>query len=85
MLVGISGFCGSEPLAVMIEVLLPLVLGVSPPVEQPVSTRALAAARARAPMPMRLIFNFPPEDFPGLPETPLNCCTGHPKDDQSRG
>src|ERR1700712_1889105 len=52
-----SGFWGSEPFAVMIAVELALLVALLllPPLAHPVSTSALAAARANAPTPIRLI------------------------------
>jgi hypothetical protein len=61
--VGISGFCGSEPFAVMIAELLALEdssLGADSPA-QPESASALATATATAVTPIDLIFNFPPD------------------------
>jgi hypothetical protein len=59
--VGISGFCGSEPFVVMIALGSPAEpVGSSPPLVQPESARAPAAARAMAATPILLIFNVPP-------------------------
>src|SRR5215207_9068949 len=59
VLAGISGFCGSEPFAVTIAVGSPS--GVSPPpVEHPLSTRALAIASPPAAAAIRVIRNVPP-------------------------
>jgi len=65
VLVGTSGFCGSEPFAVTmpvdvpspLELLLSVSLGV---LLQAVSTSAPTATEAAKPA-MRLIFNVPPE------------------------
>jgi hypothetical protein len=54
VLVGMSGFCGSDPFVVMTADRFALLVGVLPPPDaHPVSTSALAAARATTPTPIR--------------------------------
>src|SRR5690554_873483 len=68
VLVGISPCCGSLPFAVMMAELSPVAAGSSAPGAQPVSASALADTSARAPMPMRDLFNFPPVQVECLTE-----------------
>jgi len=70
VLVGISGFWGSEPFAVMIAAVLAEEVLSEPLLAQPDSASTLAATSATAPMPYRLIFNFPPVQKCGKGNTP---------------
>src|SRR3954470_20597888 len=60
VLVGMSGFWGSEPFVVMIALESPAGASSPPPVLQPDRMSAPAAARAMAATPNLLVLNVPP-------------------------